>query len=52
MSILLLPELYYTAGLVFGIFEGLHRGVVYPFLAGSTRKVRFTLGTCMTLAHK
>lgn len=43
----MLPEVYYTAGLVFAIFEGLHKGIVKPLLAGSTIKVSFRLVTCM-----
>ena len=41
----MLPEVYYTAGIVFALFEGLHKGIVRPLLAGSAKKVSFTPGS-------
>ena len=43
----MLPEVYYTAGAVFAVFEVLHKGIVKPLLAGSAKKVSFTLGSSM-----
>ncbi|CAL5222030.1 g4321 [Coccomyxa viridis] len=34
----MLPEVYYTAGAVFAVFEVLHKGIVKPLLAGSAKK--------------
>ena len=41
----MLPEVYYTAGAVFAVFEVLHKGIVVPLLVGSAKKVSFTLGS-------
>ena len=35
----MLPEIYYTAGVVCAICEVLHRGMVRPLLSGSAQKV-------------
>lgn len=35
----MLPEIYYTAGVVCAFCEVLHRGIVRPLLSGSVQKV-------------
>ncbi len=47
----MLPEVYYTAGVVFAVFEVLHKGIVKPLLAGPAKKVSFTLGSSMYSSH-
>jgi len=38
----MLPEICYTAGILYGIFEGTYRGILEPLLAGSAQKVSST----------
>ena len=38
----MLPEICYTAGIIYGIFEGTYRGLLEPWLAGSAQKVSST----------
>ena len=38
----MLPEICYTAGILYGIVEGTYRGILEPLLAGSAEKVSST----------